>query len=82
MTGRGKRGKPKPGFPLFPQPLEIAAAISTFPPPDYDWTYANRQTKTKKERTHPQSPAFASFRLILGLENAPRAKTDGVARAN
>ena len=24
MTGRGKRGKPKGGFPLFPPPLEIA----------------------------------------------------------
>src|ERR1700732_2055805 len=24
MTGYGKRGKPKTGFPLFPQPLEIA----------------------------------------------------------
>src|ERR1019366_3834164 len=23
MTGRGKRGKPKNGFPLFPPPLEI-----------------------------------------------------------
>src|SRR5687767_5222132 len=34
MTGRGKRGKPNPGFPLFPPPLEIAnSAISTFPPP-------------------------------------------------
>ena len=25
MTGRGKRGKPKTGFPLFPPPLEIAS---------------------------------------------------------
>ena len=25
MTGRGKRGKTKDGFPLFPPPLEIAA---------------------------------------------------------
>jgi hypothetical protein len=33
MTGCGKRGKPKPAFPLFPQPLEIAPAIFTFPPP-------------------------------------------------
>jgi hypothetical protein len=24
MTGHGKRGKPNPGFPRFPQPLEIA----------------------------------------------------------
>ena len=24
MTGGGKRGKPKAGFPLFPPPLEIA----------------------------------------------------------
>jgi hypothetical protein len=33
MPGYGRRGKPKAGFPLRPQPLEIAkAAISTFPP--------------------------------------------------
>ena len=31
MTGHGKRGKPKAGFPCFPQPLEIAGAIPTFP---------------------------------------------------
>src|SRR5260370_30244235 len=29
----GQRGKPKAGFPRCPQPLEIADAISTFPPP-------------------------------------------------
>jgi hypothetical protein len=34
MTGYGKRGKPKAGFPLFPQPMEIAkSAIPTFPQP-------------------------------------------------
>ena len=32
MTVRGKPGKPNPGFPPFPPPLEIAAAIPTFPP--------------------------------------------------
>ena len=31
MTVRGKPGKPKTGFPPFPPPLEIAAAIPTFP---------------------------------------------------
>jgi hypothetical protein len=31
MTGHGKRGKPNPSFPRFPQPLEIALAIPTFP---------------------------------------------------
>jgi hypothetical protein len=31
MPGRGKPGKPKAGFPPFPPPLEIAAAIPTFP---------------------------------------------------
>ena len=32
MTGRGNRGKPNSGLPLFPPPLEIAKiAISTFP---------------------------------------------------
>jgi len=33
MTSYGKRGKPKAGFPRFPQPLEIAVAIPTFPQP-------------------------------------------------
>ena len=33
MPGYGQRGKPKAGFPRCPQPLEIAAAIPTFPPP-------------------------------------------------
>ena len=34
MTGYGRRGKPKTGFPPRPQPLEIANnAISTFPQP-------------------------------------------------
>src|SRR5580700_7335663 len=32
MTAGGKPGNPKTGFPLFPPSLEIAKAISTFPP--------------------------------------------------
>ena len=32
MTRRGKPGKPNGGFPPFPQRLEIACAIPTFPP--------------------------------------------------
>jgi hypothetical protein len=31
MTGRGKRGKPKNGFPLFPPPLEIPQKAAGFP---------------------------------------------------
>ena len=31
MTVRGSRGKPPGGFPPLPPPLEIAAAIPTFP---------------------------------------------------
>ena len=49
MTGYGKRGKPKTGFPLFPQPLEIAAAIPTLPPPRLRRAWLSlrtRQTKT------------------------------------
>jgi hypothetical protein len=33
MPGCGHRGKPQAGFPRCPQPLEIAGAIPTFPPP-------------------------------------------------
>jgi hypothetical protein len=31
MTVGGKRGNPKPGFPLFPPPLEIAGGDSHIP---------------------------------------------------
>lgn len=34
MPGRGKRGKPTPGFPLFPPPLEIAARFPHSHRPD------------------------------------------------
>ena len=71
MPGHGKRGKPPSGFPPFPQPLEIAMAIPTFPqlrrlslPP---------LNPTKKGPKQPTSK-LQSFRLILGLENAIRSE--------
>src|SRR5947209_11431638 len=50
MTGYGKRGKPKAGFPRFPQPLEIANdAIPTFPQP---------RRGAEKWKTKPRFPTF------------------------
>src|SRR5215471_13035350 len=82
MTGHGRGGKPNPGFPPRPQPLEIAAAIPTFPQP------RRGAEKWKTKRTFSTFPLvvclflttqkgglaadrFApAFRLILRLENA------------
>jgi len=50
MTGYGRGGKPKAGFPRRPQPLEIAAAaISTFPQPRR-FTHRSK-SKAKSRRT-------------------------------
>jgi hypothetical protein len=84
MTGYGKRGKPKAGFPLFPQPLEIAkSAISTFPQPrrrprgkveiqkqDFHFPIAVSLHLTNSKRRIPLNAGFPSFRLIVRLENA------------
>jgi hypothetical protein len=82
----GQRGKPKPGFPRCPQPLEITQdVISTFPPSRLGvekWKTKSRfptfplvvlylfQNQTKKGGLAADRFAPA-FRLILGLENAP-----------
>jgi hypothetical protein len=81
----GQRGKPKPGFPRCPQPLEITQnVIPTFPPPRLGvgkWKTKSRfptfplvvlylsQNQTKKGGLAADRFAPA-FRLILGLENA------------
>jgi hypothetical protein len=60
MTGYGKRGKPKAGFPRFPQPLEIALAIPTFPQPrDY------REEKWKSKSRIPTFPSRLSIVLKI-----------------
>jgi len=52
MTGHGRSGKPKTGFPLRPQPLEIANdAIPTFP------TAATRSGKVENEQHVSHFPA-------------------------
>jgi hypothetical protein len=57
MTDYGKRGKPKAGFPLFPQPLEIAkSAIPTFPQPGDD-----REEKWKSKTRIPTFPSRFPF---------------------
>ena len=68
MAGGGKRGKPNPGFPRFPPPLEIADAIPTFPQP----RRVLFSQKTKPQKGGLASELRSSSRLILGLENAER----------
>jgi hypothetical protein len=49
MTGHGRRGKPKAGFPPRPQPLEIAnCAIPTFPP----LRRSNGKVENQKQVSH------------------------------
>ena len=47
MTGRGKRGKPKTGFPLFPLPLEIAPRFPRFHRLDYEFLLPNQFPNTE-----------------------------------
>ena len=49
MTGYGKAGKPKAGFPAFPQPLEIALRFPHFHRPP-----TIPQLKTNHSKGHPQ----------------------------
>ena len=79
MPGRGKRGKPTTGFPLFPPPLEIAARFPHSHRPDE----AVEKWKSKNRISTFPRPCFPShnsnhkgglaadrfapaFRLILG----------------
>lgn len=61
MTGYGKRGKPNPGFPRFPQPLEIAGAIPTFPPPRRRSLIHKSQTERSFQRRTASLPPSGSF---------------------
>ena len=63
MTGSGKRGKPKPGFPRFPPPLEIAPRFPHSHNPDDDSPVPKSKPKTRKEpqlRRKPQPPSSGS----------------------
>ena len=55
MPRCGKRGKPKIGFPLFPQRLEIACAIPTFPPPRRRFRIL-KLNRSRFARLSPMSP--------------------------
>ena len=59
MTGYGKRGKPKAGFPRFPQPLEIAVAIPTFPQPR---RLPRGKVEIQKQDSHFPIAAFHSIK--------------------
>lgn len=76
MAGRGQRRKTKSRFPSrSPRPLEIAAAIPTFPQ-RHDDTHSqpkpNRTTEPKQLRKahSPRRYSLLPFRPILRLENA------------
>ena len=58
MPGHGRGGKPKAGFPPRPQPLEIAGAIPTFPPPRRD------AEKWKTKSAFPTFP-LAVYRISI-----------------
>ena len=73
MTGRGKRGKPNTGFPLFPPPLEIAAR---FPHSHRLDDESLVRPSNHRHRIVERSPYLvpvisAPFRLIVRLEYAP-----------
>jgi hypothetical protein len=77
MTGRGKRGKPKGGFPLFPPPLEIAERFPHSHRPDDDVPFSPHEPPTPNNRKEPllglRHPGV-TFRLIFQLEYAWRPR--------
>ena len=76
MTGRGKRGKPNPGFPLFPPPLEIAARFPHSHRLDDEPLVPdpNHRHQTAERSPYLAPVVSASFRLIFQLENAVTAR--------
>jgi hypothetical protein len=71
MTVYGKRGKPKTGFPRFPQPLEIATnAISTFPQPR---RRPRGKVEIQKQDSHFPIAAFHSLKK-LKKEDTPERR--------
>ena len=81
MTGRGKRGKPNPGFPLFPPPLEIAARFPHSHRLDDEPLVPdpNHRHQTAERSPYLAPVVSASFRLIFQLENAPHPPSVALA---
>jgi hypothetical protein len=74
MTGAWKTRKTKPRFPfVFPSPWKSLrdSHIPTAPAMAIS-THRKQTQKTRKEPAQ-RPPELYSFRLILGLENAPRS---------
>jgi hypothetical protein len=69
MTGYGKQGKPNSGFPRFPQPLEIALAIPTFPQP------RRGAGKWKTTGTFPTFPLAVCLYQIKSEKETPQPIT-------
>ena len=78
MTGRGKRGKPNPGFPLFPPPLEIVARFPHSHRLDDEPLVPdpNHRHQTLERSPYLVPVISPSFRLIFQLENASVESTE------
>src|SRR5712691_1386254 len=81
MTDYGKRGKPNPGFPPFPQSLEIAARFPHSQSPD-DESPLKPQTPTPERRPYggslPLPPSGSFFNeKMLSFSNGVRVPLDG-----
>ena len=81
MTGRGKRGKPNTGFPLFPPPLEIARR---FPHSHRLDDESLVRPSNHRHRIVERSPYLvpvisAPFRLIVRLEYAKTGWGDWIS---
>ena len=65
MPDGGKRGKPKPGFPRFPPPLEIAPRFPHSHNSDDDSPVPKSKPKNQKGAPATQKAPTPVFRLIL-----------------
>src|SRR5215210_1295948 len=67
MPGRGKRGKPNPGFPsVSPRPWKSQLRFPHSHRADGSLLFPNRKTTQRSPTLRP--PDLQSFRLIDGLE--------------
>ena len=70
MTDRGKRGKPKTGFPSLPTALGNRKTISTFPQP-------RPTTAMGKWKSKPRIPTFPRL-ICLSQPNHERSVNPGL----
>src|ERR1700687_4637930 len=76
MTGYGKRGKPNPGFPPFPQPLEIAARFPHSHSPDYQFSISKKNSRKEtppRIASLPPSGSLFNENMLARLAGRSRA---------